>query len=65
MRSTNYFCTVCYKTYCEWWDGTNLCNKQGIPTPKDDPLTTGKCDNTDRTNPLVKGKVCGGEIEID
>lgn len=62
-RKTNYFCTTCYKTYAEYWDGSKIVDKKGT-MPVKGPLHTGKCDNTDQTNPLVKGKICGGELKV-
>ena len=68
MRHSNYFCNTCFKTFTEYWDGPNryLDNKGSRRVPENHPLTTGKCDNTDQSNHLVKGRdVCGGELKVD
>ncbi len=47
MQSTKYFCNVCFKTYAEYYESGKLYidRKCTTLTPKDSPLTTGKCDN--------------------
>ena len=44
MKTTNYFCNVCYKTYTEYFNGLKFTDKNNNPLNKDDPLITGKCD---------------------
>lgn len=68
MRHTNYYCSNCFKTYSEYWDGNYnrwLDGKGMHRVPKDHPLTTGICDNTDESNHLIKDGICGGKLEVD
>lgn len=64
---SNYFCEVCFKTYSEYWGikQNYLDQNKKNPVPKDHPLNTGICNNTDKTNPLIKGKICGGRLRVD
>jgi hypothetical protein len=67
MLHTNYFCGTCYKTFTEFRDGTTtyLDDKKKSNITIGHPLKTGKCDNTDQTNHLVKGRdICGGELTV-
>ena len=46
---TNYFCSKCFKTYTEYFDGVRFANAQGKPLTR----IYGICD------------VCGGELVVD
>lgn len=65
MHKTNYFCIGCYKTYTQYYNGSFLCDKNGNPTSADDPMTTGRCNNADQTNPLIQGAICNGVLKVD
>ena len=46
---TRYFCSNCFKTYMEYYDGKKFTNAEGKPLTR----VYGKCDT------------CGGELVVD